>query len=118
MGFLVVIFIIFCIIYFLPRILAWLLPYIIRRKLNRMAGATGQRTTSRRGGHRADPRDQRPAKHKKINPDVGEYVNFEEIEVKTTYEEDIFAAKSDSQTRKGRAKAEEQIVDVEWEDVE
>lgn len=59
-----------------------------------------------------DPRrnatQQQPRKtSKKIDPDVGEYVRFEEIKEPRT----------DTRTEQKPFTVEEQIVDVEWEDL-
>ncbi|MCH5219250.1 MAG: hypothetical protein J1F20_01675 [Muribaculaceae bacterium] len=56
---------------------------------------------------------QQPKKGPKIPDDVGEYVQFEEVDVKV--EESQYVNNDGSTTT--RFKVEEQIVDVEWEDL-
>lgn len=51
-----------------------------------------------------------PARKKKIDPDTGEYVAFEEIKAETTYT-------SASTETQASFRVEEQIEDVSWEDI-
>ena len=115
MTFLITVFIILFFIYALPRILIRLLPFLIKRRVKKVfSQANGQTTgrSSKKNKADAAPRNQ-PAK--KIDPNVGEYVHFEEIQIK---EESATKQNADgSETRTTRFTVEEQIVDVEWEDV-
>ena len=56
---------------------------------------------------------QPPAKRKKIDPKVGEYVKFEEIFVETEIKTD----ESGSETTRTTITVESQIEDAEWEDI-
>ncbi len=60
-----------------------------------------------------EPEPKRPAK--KIDPDVGEYVRFEEITVTTEESSTLHA--DGTQTDTTRVTVEDQVVDVEWEDL-
>lgn len=51
-----------------------------------------------------------PVRKKRIDPSVGEYVDYEEINAETSY------TASDGATTENFV-AESQIVDVEWEDI-
>ncbi len=62
-----------------------------------------------RGTRRQEPRHPRRT-HKKIDPDVGEYVAFTEVE--TSSKTDTYTSGSTTSVR-----TEQQIVDVEWEDI-
>lgn len=68
-------------------------------------------------GARSDSRQpQQPApKKKKIDPSVGEYVDYEEITVEQTTVNATTATDGTSSTT--RIDVEQQIVDVEWEDI-
>lgn len=52
---------------------------------------------------------------KKINPDDGEYVEWEDIKVSSS----TYSSTTDTKNGNGRTRftAEEQVVDVEWEDL-
>lgn len=73
-------------------------------------GADGARSDS---GTARQPEPKRPAK--KIDPEVGEYVRFEEVSV--TAQQTSTVNNDGSQTDTTRVTVEEQIVDVEWEDL-
>lgn len=82
-----------------------------QRDLNDLFGqaARGTRTSTHDGAARAA--QGRPARQrKKIDPDAGEYVAFEEVSVNTTT--------TTTDTPRGREfRAESQIEDAEWEEV-
>lgn len=54
--------------------------------------------------------DTTPRRSKKIDPNEGEYVAFEDITISTT-------ETSDDRRRSTRYTVEQQIVDAEWEDI-
>ncbi|MBD5366882.1 MAG: DUF4834 family protein [Bacteroides sp.] len=70
------------------------------------AGNTRQQQRRRKSGWSAPI----TRKRKKIDPQVGEYVKFEEIATETTVTDD----KGDSTTT---YKVEQQVTDIEWEDL-
>lgn len=58
---------------------------------------------------------QQPApKKKKIDPSVGEYVEYEEITVDQSYSK---TSGHDAASASTQVEVEQQIVDVEWEDI-
>lgn len=68
--------------------------------------SASQKQASRKGGWTAPvPR------RKKIDPEVGEYVKFKEIESETT------ATPADGQTSARTTVVEQQVEDVRWEDI-
>lgn len=77
-----------------------------QRQANEFFGGAG----SPFGGGRAGQRSRNaphPRRHrKKIDPDVGEYIEFEEVSTVTTY--------THTETR---YEIEEQIEDADWEDI-
>lgn len=89
----------------------------VKRRIRRMGqqfqGASGGRngSTGKRGHDRTQPKPQT----KKIDPDVGEYIHFEEVDV--TSETTATTQPDGSETKTTRVKVEEQIVDIDWEDV-
>lgn len=78
-----------------------------QRQANEFFGGAGSTYGSNQGPHsrqqRGKPYPHR--RHKKIDPDVGEYIEFEEITTVTTY--------TYTETK---YETEEQISDAEWED--
>lgn len=78
-----------------------------RRAFNDLFGNSG-RGPKQQAGKKQSP----PKPRKKIDPSVGEYVHYEEVEVTAE-------TVKDSETKKTTTKitVEEQIVDVEWEDI-
>lgn len=60
-------------------------------------------------GPSSSSRQERPVQKKKIDPTVGEYVEFEEIETTTTV--------ADEQSTTTTYTRESQVTDVEWEDI-
>lgn len=117
MQFLSTLFLIILFLWLLGQLLQRLLPYLLRRYARkRMEKTFGQFFNSEK------PKDKKKSKQqtaqapaKKIDASVGEYVHFEEVEIteqtRTTVNPD------GSTTTQTRFKAEEQIVDAEWEDI-
>lgn len=70
---------------------------------------------TRKGGWSSPAR----RKSKKIDPSVGEYVDFEEITVSHTSAADTGSAPGEKSDRRqaGRKDTESQISDAEWEDI-
>lgn len=87
--------------------LAWnyLLPYLLRRQIRKTFGFDTRRQT-RQSNHRPEPPRRQ---EKKIDPSVGEYVDFTET-TETT------ARKTPDQTETS-SRIEQQITDVQWEDL-
>lgn len=115
MGFLIFILVIIFFIYLLPRIMMSLFPYLLKRRIRKMYGQTNRRAAgnSGDGGAREPAAPRQP--RKKIDDSVGEYVHFEEIDVKV---EETVQTDADGDTRtEVTVETEEQIVDVEWEDL-
>lgn len=79
-----------------------------RRQANEFFGGAGSPYGSQqRGNSRQQRANPYPPRHrKKIDPDVGEYVEFEEITTVTTY--------TYTETK---FETEEQISDADWEDI-
>lgn len=80
-----------------------------QRDLNDLFGHAARGTSAGAGARRTT--QSRPAqRRKKIDPNAGEYVAFEEVSVKTTT--------TTTDTPRGRAfRTESQIEDAEWEEV-
>ena len=57
--------------------------------------------------------DRRRQPGKKINPNEGEYVEWEDISVSSS----TYTAQTDTDSGRTRFTAEEQVIDVEWEDL-
>lgn len=95
-------------IFLLARIWNYIAPYLIRRYVRRTFGFDPQSGQQRRRQQSTQP--QQPAKQKKkIDPNIGEYVEFTETTESTT-----------RQTADGTettVKTEQQITDVQWEDI-
>lgn len=68
--------------------------------------------TFQNAGRRARQPEQPPRKRKKIDPDVGEYVAFEEVSTTATAESTSSDDKSTT-----RVKVESQVEDAVWEDI-
>lgn len=66
--------------------------------------------TSGRQKRRTEPRPDK--KRKKIDPEIGEYIAFEEITVSETTSTENTSSGTGTQI-----KAEAQVVDIEWEDI-
>lgn len=94
-------------------ILAWkyLIPYLIRRQLRKTFGydpTSGPRRQTGNQQSRQPQQQPRPRSKKKIDPNIGEYVEFTETSETTTRQT------SDGNTE---IKTEQQITDVQWEDL-
>lgn len=117
MTFLIILLLFILFFYFLPNILRWVLAYTVKRRLRKAfgnAGATGSSKSRHARGTENSPKAA-ASKPKKIDPSVGEFVQFEELKVFHSTEVDVDNAGNVSQTE--RLKVEEQIVDAEWEDI-
>lgn len=101
---------------FLAYVVAWLGKYFIKRQIRKIYRNVNNSFFA--GGDTSQGKE--PAKPKtapkKIEKDVGEYVRFEELDVesKTT----TYTFSDGEQETRTEIKIEEQIVDVEWEDIE
>lgn len=73
-----------------------------QRQANEFFGGNGSRFGGGPSGHKPYP----PRRTKKIDPDVGEYVEFEEITTVTTY--------THTETH---YEIEDQIEDADWEEI-
>lgn len=87
-------------------------------RFKRQARRAYEEAYGRKSGHGSENRqrkagwsDDAPKRKKKIDPDVGEYVKYEELEVERTYTE------SSTSTRIQYSQTEQQISDAEWEDI-
>ncbi len=109
------------IFFVLPQIvLKWLLPWFVRHRMRKMQDnmrqayeqAYGsQANTSTNGRTAADSRSAAGRRSKRIDPSVGEYVQFEEITEDTATTVETNAAGDTTVT------TESQIEDAVWEDV-
>lgn len=115
MGFLLAFLIVVVIFMYLPRILMWLAAYLVRRRAQKMFGQFTDPSRAARGQSGKKEPEPAPAPAKKIDPTVGEYVRFEEIEVEAQTTETLHADGTTERTTQVRV--EEQVVDVEWEDI-
>lgn len=117
---LLTIFILVLLFYFVVRPL-WHVYTAVRnqqqatRDFMRSMGFEPGNGSSRPGGfgrrrRREEPKQPEPKK-KKIDPNIGEYVDYEEVGTVSTYTETT-ADKGSS-----RVVVEQQIVDAEWEDI-
>lgn len=86
-----------------------------RRQYNDLfSGAATQQRPGQSASRKPGWSHTEPAKKKKIDPDTGEYVSFEEIHVSET-RVDIDATTDDGHT--DHIEIEQQVVDAEWEDI-
>ena len=117
----IILVIIFC-IWIIPKLLRWWIMRKLRKNAGSMfeqfaraAGAAGpqsqatpdQKQTSRKGGW------QRAQHDKKITPDEGEYVDYDEVTV--TIDETTTDGSTTTHTH--IEASETRIEDVEWEDI-
>lgn len=109
MGILIALLIIF---FVLPYVFRPLVMWWLKRKIQKRFGdafngygAPQDMPKERKAGW-----SQAPAAKKKIDATAGEYVKFEDVKVETT----VTDAEGQKDTR---FVAEQQIVDVEWEDI-
>lgn len=105
--FLLILFIIFFVLpWILRTTFPWLFRWFVHKQTRKyMDNAFGGYDQSYDPNRRRDTYE-RPQKRKKIDPSVGEYVEFTEIEGHVT-ERDV----------KPNGPAENQVSDVEWEDL-
>lgn len=117
MTFLLVLFIIFLIFgWVLPRLMPYLLKWIIKRRVNEFGRRMQAQADAAFGGahdQAPEPEGPKPRK-KKIDPNVGEYVRFEEVTVTTA---ENVTDDGETQRVDRSVKIEDQIIDVEWEDL-
>lgn len=108
--------IILCLYLILFYVLPWLLRMLRRHAMRKFAAGlgididsmdTGHKQTAGRQDKRRDTATYR--KKKKIDPDMGEYVAFEEIKVTSSHKTTAYDASSTYN--------ESQIVDAEWEEI-
>ena len=108
------------IIFVLPQIvLKWLLPWFVRHRMRKMQDnmrqayeqAYGSQSNTGTNGRAADSRSTAGRRGKRIDPSVGEYVQFEEITEDTATTVETDAAGDTTIT------TESQIEDAVWEDV-
>lgn len=102
---LILIFIFFVLPWIVQRISPWLISWLVRRQARRfMNGAFGGNSTDPGDTPHNNPRPAR--RKKKIDPTVGEYVEFTEIEDTVT-----------TTTVRVDGPTESQVSDAEWEDL-
>ncbi|MCM1449266.1 MAG: DUF4834 family protein [Clostridiales bacterium] len=113
MGF-VIFLLIILFFWFLPRILRWLMIYMVKKKTasmyEQMFGQAynsqqQQQQRRRRGGWSAPEK-----KRKKIDSNVGEYVQFQEVKVTET-------TNSSTEENTQGYTVEQQVSDAEWEEI-
>lgn len=105
---LILLIIFFVLPWVLRQITPWLLRWFIRRQTRRFmgdgfGGANAGTSGSRQSGYRHNTTTQR---RKKIDPSVGEYIEFTEIKGTT-----------ETPGERPKVKVESQITDIEWEDL-
>lgn len=114
MGAFIIFLVIIFLIFYLPKIAMWAAKFWLRRKLRNSFGEAFDNPNGARDANK-NKKTSPPVKPKKIDPSVGEYVRFEEVEV--TAETTTATDSQGNTTTKSEIKVEEQIVDVEWEDL-
>lgn len=85
----------------------YVLPYLIRRRFQRTFGFDPRDPNRQR--RQQQPKPEPPVKKKKIDPTVGEYVEFTETVETTTR----VTPEGEGTT----VKTEQQITDIQWEDL-
>lgn len=111
MGFISGLLLLFLIVFIIwPLLRAGLLVYKARKQMRDLFGGG-----ARKGGARRQEQ-QPPRRRKKIDPNVGEYVEFEEIKTYTQSSGEVRTETSETGSS-GRTVTEEQIEDAEWEDI-
>lgn len=88
--------------YVFPR----LLPYLIKRRLRKTFGFD---SSAFGGQQQRQPQPEAPVHKKKIDPTVGEYVEFTETEVTSRVET--------PEGTETTTVVEQQITDIQWEDL-
>lgn len=110
MGTILLLLFIFFIVIPLCKI-AWRI-WQVHSTFNRMRRQMNDAARASSGNASADPRGRQPRRpRKKIDPTVGEYVAFEEVETRTTASE---TSGADSRTG---FKTESQVEDAVWEEI-
>lgn len=111
----IVLLVIILIVFFLPPFLMWLLQHMVRRRIKKnMENVFGNFGNYGGRANENAPTPEPPKPAKKISRDIGEYVKFEEID--TTV--DVKDTKFDDGSEEIEITYEEQIIDVEWEDID
>ena len=115
MSILVGLFVLFIIFFLvLPILRAALFVHKARQQVRDMFGGGAQRQ-NREQNERQEPEQPAP-RPKKIDPNVGEYVEFEEI--KTSSQTTVTDADGTTEYRRvSETVREEQIEDADWEDL-
>lgn len=107
MTVIIVIAIIYTVVFLLPRVMPRIIAWLIRRKLGKMfdTSAFGPKTAAGRSDERYSA-PGRNTRRKKIDPSVGEYIDFTESDTPMP-----------CPTSKAKIKTESQITDIEWEEI-
>lgn len=114
MTFLLILIFIF---FILPGIVSALLKYTLKRKIRHAYEQAQEQFNQFYGSGAAPQQPEKPkTAAKKISKDVGEYIHFEEIEVSRT--SSTYAEASGQTETTTKIRIEEQVVDVEWEDID
>lgn len=120
MSFLLVLLCIFLLIYYAPRILLWIAQNRIRKQAQQYSEAFRQAAGMNNGG------GQRPAaerkggwtapipRRKKIDPQTGEYIRFQEIDTTNICTEESPDGRGNTESS---VEAEQQVVDIQWTDL-
>lgn len=113
MGFLIALLVIFVV---LPWVIKQIFPWLLKRHLRKRFGNIFDQQMPH-GGY-DEPEERKggwsapPPRKKKIDPETGEYVKFQEVKVEATLSE----TDADG-TRSSHIQVEEQIVDIDWEEI-
>lgn len=115
MGFIFGLLLLFLFVFIIwPLLRAGLLVYKARKQMRDLFGGGARKGGARR--QEQQPPQQPPRRRKKIDPNVGEYVEFEEIKTYTQSSGEVRTETSETGSS-GRTVTEEQIEDAEWEDI-
>lgn len=105
--FLFIIFIVWCLLH--PIIRVWTTVRQAQKQANDFFSAASGGTRQSGSRRKENRSQQRRRPRKKIDPNVGEYVEFEEISV--------YSSTNTYQEREVKFTPEQQIEDAEWEDI-